>query len=224
MRIVWITTSLMGLCANAATAKEVPAAPPISPTAASRAEPLIEPKPAKDLAPGEIQPPGYTSIRSMVRDNVERGADDAQELAVTARDRVGNFVKKDVYEATGKFYDWVLTPPPKKLPNPVPSSYCYRSFQDVLCYRQPMPGWEHRLVGYQGTGAAPPKPTITKLLPTRAAEPKPDPVARVEAMAPVFKEPPKQEKSDELSSTDDLTDLQDPSKQAIPTPITSPHL
>jgi hypothetical protein len=30
-------------------------------------------------------------------------------------------------------------------------AYCYRSYQDVTCYAEPMPGEEDRLVAYQGS-------------------------------------------------------------------------
>lgn len=31
----------------------------------------------------------------------------------------------------------------------IPSSYCYKAMQDVVCYKDPQPGMESRLVGYQ---------------------------------------------------------------------------
>lgn len=40
----------------------------------------------------------------------------------------------------------------------IPPSYCYRVMQDILCYRDPRPGAEGRLVAYQGEVGAEPAP------------------------------------------------------------------
>lgn len=34
---------------------------------------------------------------------------------------------------------------------PIPPSYCYRVLQDIVCYSEPLPGAESRLVAAQGT-------------------------------------------------------------------------
>lgn len=70
--------------------------------------------------------------------------------------RVANLVRDNVQASLRHFKNWwdegaVTYGPPKV----VPSTYCYRAQGDALCYGQPVPGWEHRLIGYQGTDAAP---------------------------------------------------------------------
>ena len=83
-------------------------------------------------------------------------------------ERAATGVKDNLYKMGERIKKWAMTPPAGPGPNkPVPASYCYQSFQDVLCYRQPMPGWEARLVGYQGTDAEPPQAAMMKPLPVR---------------------------------------------------------
>lgn len=72
--------------------------------------------------------------------------------------------KTNVYQASDGIKRWWHTPPYTPGKQSVATSYCYRAYQDVMCYRQPMPGWEHRLVGYQGTDAnEPPAPMMQPL-------------------------------------------------------------
>lgn len=108
--------------------------------------------------------------------NVKHGA---QEAATQARD--------NVYETSYKLKDWAVTPPPGKKPNlAVKASYCYSVLQDVVCYRQPMPGWEHRLVGYQGTDAEAPPPAQTVALPQAPDDTSMQPATRVANAQPIF--------------------------------------
>lgn len=57
-------------------------------------------------------------------------------------------------------------PPAKPVPKPLPPSYCYKVYQDIMCYREPIPGAERRLVGWQGdnvvegVAVTPPEPVV----------------------------------------------------------------
>lgn len=84
----------------------------------------------------------------------------------TAR-RLADHVRDNVRTTTRHvkkwwFYDPAAVPVAER---ETPNSYCYRARGDVLCYSQPMPGWEGRLIGYQGTHAMLPPKTIVELLP-----------------------------------------------------------
>lgn len=65
--------------------------------------------------------------------------------------RVQEETRKEAYTVVGKIQDY-LAPPNYHKPNPQepPPSYCYHTAVDILCYNQPLPGQEERLVGYQG--------------------------------------------------------------------------
>ncbi len=90
----------------------------------------------------------------IVRSNAERHGE-----------RVANNVRDQIKETSMKLREWWLTPPPEPLPVIIPTSYCYQFLQDIVCYRAPMQGMEHRLVGYQGDMAEPPGEAQTTALP-----------------------------------------------------------
>lgn len=70
---------------------------------------------------------------------------------------------KAIYETKERIRDLVTYRPKSKALKPVPPSYCYRVMQDILCYRDPQPGAESRLVAYQGTEEVAPEPEPKKL-------------------------------------------------------------
>jgi len=64
--------------------------------------------------------------------------------------RISNTAKKEYSDTYYKIKDMLTPEPPKNLKEkPAPSRYCYRVMQDIMCYRDPQPGAEMRLVGYQ---------------------------------------------------------------------------
>lgn len=100
--------------------------------------------------------------------------------------RVADLVRDNVKATVQHVKEWWNEDPyAKKPPHTVESTYCYQSLSDVLCYNQPMPGWEGRLVGYQGTFAEPPPPVVTEPLPVVSAEHK-NAAERVASVEPVF--------------------------------------
>ncbi|MDX1974306.1 MAG: hypothetical protein SFT92_01380 [Rickettsiales bacterium] len=167
----------------------------------------------------------YPDGKTMVEGSLSRAGNDARTNVKDKSLSLANKVKNDIYEGSEKFYQWVLEPPPPPKPHlPVPTSYCYRSFQDVMCYRQPMPGWEHRLVGYQGTGAAEPPPAVTKLLPVMREDASILPEKRLANAKPVFKDIPQDNKAKEEDASVDGSLIPDPANQALPSAATSPQL
>lgn len=136
---------------------------------------------------------------------------------------IANNVKDAVYETTYKVQDWAMTPPKHKgEPLPVASTYCYRAQTDVLCYRQPMPGWEGRLVAYQGTDALPPPPPVMQLLPKPSRDMSMAPENRIASSKPVFSEAPKEEKPD--AKDPNAPELPNSLNEQLPDPSQSPQL
>lgn len=149
---------------------------------------------------------------------VVSGCEPAKE---TASFRANN-IKDSIYETTYKVQDWAMTPPKKKgEPLAVASTYCYRAQTDVLCYRQPMPGWEGRLVAYQGTDAMPPPPPVMQLLPKPSKDTSMAPENRIATTKPVFKEMPKEE---DAPKDPDAPAQPSSLNEQLPDPSQSPQL
>jgi hypothetical protein len=77
----------------------------------------------------------------------------AQDTSTQALDTVGNETSasynkmRDALDLNDK-----PKPRPKKIAQP---RYCYKTYEDIICYARPLPGEEYRLVGYQSsTGKA----------------------------------------------------------------------
>ena len=103
----------------------------------------------------------------------------------TNSERVATDIKDSIYTRADRIEKWVLTPPASDEKKGVPASYCYQSYQDILCYRQPMPGAEARLVGYQGTDAPAPQVAVMKGLPRRAEGVNMEPEVRAKNAKPL---------------------------------------
>jgi hypothetical protein len=138
-------------------------------------------------------------------------------MATTVRD---NFRKSGE-----KLHAWLIEPPAAEKPSkPIKASYCYHVLQDILCYRAPVPGWEYRLAGYQGTGAEPPPPAMMEAPPLTEATKQKLPSNRIATAAPVFSEVPTP-----LETKKDEIDLQnpgsvDPTHESLPNPALAPQL
>lgn len=147
----------------------------------------------------------------------------ACEPAKQAGSFLANNAKDAIYETTYKVQDWAMTPPKGKgEPLPVASTYCYKAQTDVLCYRQPMPGWEGRLVAYQGTDALPPPPPVMQLLPKANKDKSMLPENRVAASKPVFPEKPPEEKQEVKDPN--APELPSSLNEQLPDPSQSPQL
>lgn len=124
-------------------------------------------------------------------------------------DKMANDLKDNVYHTSDRIQQWAMTPPvDERAPKAIPASYCYTVLQDVVCYRQPMPGWENRLVAYQGTAAQPPQPAIMQPMPIKQTDLSSLPANRAVNAKPVFvsipadiKETDKDKESQEVITT-----------------------
>lgn len=113
--------------------------------------------------------------------------------------RVADNVRDRIKRTNEHIRDWWITPLPSTEKQPMPTRYCYRVLQDILCYREQMVGWENRLVGYQGNDATPPTPATMQALPLRAENSTASNVNKITNSKPVFVGIPtevKEEKTD----------------------------
>ncbi len=142
--------------------------------------------------------------------------------------RVANNFRDNVRHNSRRMKEWWFYDPQKDTAQnrAIPSSYCYTALQDIVCYRQPMPGWEHRLVGYQGTGAAPPPPAFTKPLPILSRNDSKLPANRLANAEPVFKEIPQDMKQDkkEAEAGEAPQPVNDAAQEILPDPTLAPQL
>ncbi|MDE3015497.1 MAG: hypothetical protein KGI29_01035 [Pseudomonadota bacterium] len=160
-------------------------------------------------------PDASTAVKNVAKDVQSNTAE-----ALNHVNNLGTAAKEGIYHGMDSFADWMRPPPPPPPPKVIASSYCYRTYQDILCYRQPMPGWEYRLVGYQGTYAAPPPPAFMQPLPVQAAMANSS-SARVADAKPVFTDMPPPE--NEVTKPDD-TGTADPTHEMLPNPALVPQL
>ncbi len=140
--------------------------------------------------------------------------------------RVATDVRDDVHRSANKLKDWVLSSPEPKVKQAVPASYCYQSLQDVLCYRQPMPGWEARLVGYQGTDAPAPPPAVMQPLPVRASNLAMSPTNRANNAKPLVQKAANTAKTEEAAVEGEVIKAitVDAAHESLPDPALAPQL
>lgn len=137
--------------------------------------------------------------------------------------RVADNVRDSIKRTGEHVRDWWITPLPSTAKQPMPVRYCYRVLQDILCYREQMPGWENKLVAYQGAGAAPPRPATMKLLPLREDNQGNDVEKKIANMKPVFVAPPTSVK-DQKNDASDNPVMVDPMHETLPDSVLSPQL
>lgn len=139
--------------------------------------------------------------------------------------RMANNVRDSIKRTNDRLRDWWLTPLPKDIKKTIPTRYCYKVLQDILCYREQMAGWENRLVGYQGTSAEPPTPATMKLLPQRADNPEKLPANVAAKATPVFAAIPENTKESKDSSipTNEPVTI-DSMHEILPDPAIVPQL
>lgn len=74
----------------------------------------------------------------------------AQDVHMAARQTAVN-VRDQVKEVTGRVKTYFVLPAYQPAQSKPPqTAYCYRTQSDILCYRDPVPGAEMRLVAFQG--------------------------------------------------------------------------
>ncbi len=173
------------------------------------------------LAACETNEQDKEAIKAQVKEDAQIAESNAERHTV----RVAGNVRDQTKKTAMKLREWWLTPLPDASPKPVPPSYCYQVFQDILCYRDAMPGMSHKLVGYQGDAIKPPPVAQMTALPTaRIAKQNQSMTgaARVANAKPIFVASPVQPKEDKGSSVMDATPQ--PGSEPLPDPALSPQL
>ena len=136
---------------------------------------------------------------------------------------LASLTRDNLRKTSEKLREWLITPrPPKKPNNAIAASYCYHAQSDITCYRQPMPGWEGRLVAYQGTNAVAPDAAQMQPLPKREVIASVLPENKVANAKPVFTELPVSPKPEEKNS--DQAPVLDSAHEQLPNPALSPQL
>ncbi len=164
-----------------------------------------------------------------IKEHAKEDANIAKGNAERHVTRVADNVRDQTKKTAMKLREWWLVPLPSQEPAPVPPSYCYKVFQDIMCYRDVLPGMSHRLVGYQGDNTAPPPVAQMKALPVSPIQKMNSKGAgnsvAVERMAnakPVFVAIPTQPKEDKSSQT--LDAAAQAGSEPLPNPSLSPQL
>lgn len=141
--------------------------------------------------------------------------------------RVAEKVRDQSKRAGLRARKWVMepiAPEASKIPKPVPDSYCYKVMQDIVCYRQPVQGWSHKLVGHQGPSA--PMPPIAQTQPNPGMRiiknvATDNTAARVENAKPIFVKPPVKVKEDTSKLTLNPDAIEG---ESLADPLLSPQL
>lgn len=160
-----------------------------------------------------------------VSDQTRKDAKQVETNVGNNATRVANNVRDQIKRTGEHVRNWWITPLPSNARQPLPPRYCYRVLQDILCYRAQMPGWEDKLVAYQGDGAAPPTPPTMRLMPLRTDSKSISPEKRIENVKPVFVSIPpevKEEKGQDQPATTSGT--LDPAYDTIQDSVMSPQL
>lgn len=169
--------------------------------------------------------------KEAIKEQAKADANVLQGRAEQSATRVGNNVRDQVKKTSMLARKWWLTPLENPPPTPVPPSYCYQVLQDIVCYRDAMPGMSHKLVGYQGDNTAPPPVAQMKALPAspiqkmnQNAKGAGNSVAaeRVATAKPVFVAIPTQPKEDKSNQT--LDAAAQAGSEPLPNPSLSPQL
>lgn len=160
------------------------------------------------------------AIKAQVKEDAKTVEANAERHTVRVLDNVRDQTKKTAM----KMREWWLEPLPEQKVPPVPPSYCYKVFQDITCYRQPLPGKSHQLVGYQGSGAKKPPVAQTMALPQANKENQlaGTPEERIKTADPVFKQPPTVAKENKTGSAVDEAAVL--GNEPLPNPLLSPQL
>jgi hypothetical protein len=99
----------------------------------------------------------------------------AQEPASQALDTVGNETGASYNKMRG-YLDLGPRPKPVQSKDVVQPRYCYHTYEDIICYSQPLPGEEYRLVAFQSASGKtgytlPPAPTNVVMPPLPPPKP-----------------------------------------------------
>lgn len=168
----------------------------------------------------------FEQDKKVVEVQAKKDAKQVEANVTSKATRVADNVRDGIKRTGEHVRDWWITPLPSKAKQPMPIRYCYRVLQDILCYRQQMPGWENKLVAFQGAGAAEPNPATMKLLPLRSDADSTNIPAekRVEDMKPVFVSMPEEVKESKSPTPTSGATIVDPAYEVIQDSVLSPQL
>jgi len=110
----------------------------------------------------------YEEDKAIATAQIKQDASDVQGNITKNVMRVANNVRDGIKRTNNSIRDWWITPLPSTEPQAVANRYCYKVYQDIICYRSQMLGWEDKLVGYQGATAKSPKQPVTVPLDLRS--------------------------------------------------------
>jgi hypothetical protein len=166
----------------------------------------------------------FEQDKEVVKEQAKKDAKQVEANVTKNAMRVADNVRDSVKRTNDRVRDWWITPLPSNAKQPMPTRYCYKVLQDILCYRQQMAGWENKLVAYQGADAQPPTPATMKLLPLRDDGANVLPENRAASAKPVFAEMPAEvkEAKDSTNATEPV--IIDPSHETLPESALSPQL
>jgi hypothetical protein len=164
--------------------------------------------------------------KEVIKAQVKADAEIAENNAKRHTTRVAGNVRDQVKKTAMKMREWWLTPLPEPVPTPVPPSYCYKVWQDIVCYRSPKDDAGTQMVGYQGDVALTPPPPLlqTEPLPVNRIKKQIEAstgAARVANAKPVFVTMPVQPVDDTEATTLDTTQV---GSEPLPDPALSPQL
>jgi len=166
----------------------------------------------------------FEQDKEVVKEQAKKDAKQVEANVTKNAMRVADNVRDSIKRTNDRVREWWITPLPSTAKQPMPTRYCYRVLQDILCYRDQMPGWENKLVAYQGEGAAPPTPATMKLMPLRADNQNFPVEKKLENLNPVFVSvPPEVKGNSGQNVTTDATAIE-PAYETIQDSVTSPQL
>ena len=163
-------------------------------------------------------PPDAATAAGNVAKLVQANAAEAVDHA----NYFGESAKEGFYSVTDHIADWMKPTKPKP-PQPITASYCYNVYQDILCYRQPMPESSTRLAGYQPLGAPPPPPVMMQPLPQPAQGAVQPAATRVASTKPVFSKLPGLP-AESAKTPEDGAASPETTHEQLPDPASAPEL
>jgi hypothetical protein len=166
----------------------------------------------------------FDEDKEAVTNQVKKDARQVEANVTSKTMRVADNVRDSIKRTGERMREWWITPLPNPQKHAMPVRYCYRVLQDILCYRDQMPGWENKLVAYQGDGAAPPTPATMKLMPLRSDNKNSVPDKRLESLKPVFVSIPPEVREQKSQAAPANPAAIEPAYEAIQDSVLSPQL
>ncbi len=166
----------------------------------------------------------FEQDKEVVKEQAKKDAKQVEANVTKNSMRVADNVRDSIKRTGERMREWWITPLPNPQKHAMPTRYCYRVLQDILCYRDQMPGWENKLVAYQGEGAAPPTPATMKLMPLRADNQNSPVGKKLENLNPVFVSIPPEVKEQKNPDAPANPVAIEPAYETIQDSVMSPQL